>query len=123
MLFQGSAIPLMSCVLDGSVWQFSSINWHGLLEKDSVAKFVMLPSSRDDEVMFEIPFMAALLRQRDKYATRSTFPDSESFDSLKVDNIRRSFRVPVLMVGGTSMLSLCVRQLKRSLGRQRSPLA
>ena len=62
----------MSCVVDGSVWQFSSINWHGLLEKDSVANFVMLPSSREDEVMLEIPFMAALLRQRDKYATRST---------------------------------------------------
>ena len=62
----------MSRVVDGSVWQFSSINWHGLLEKGSVGNFFMLPSSREDEVMFEIPFMAALLRQRDKYATRST---------------------------------------------------
>ena len=28
-------------VVDCSVWQFSSINWHGLLEKNSVANFVM----------------------------------------------------------------------------------
>ena len=67
-------MPLMSCVVEGSVWQFSSINWHGLLEKDSVAYFVMLPSSREDEVMLEIPLkiLSALLRQRDKYGTRST---------------------------------------------------
>ena len=64
----------MSCVVDGSVWQLSSINWHGLLEEDSVANFVMLPSSREDEVILEIPLkiLAGLLHLRDKYATRST---------------------------------------------------
>ena len=54
--------------------KFSSINWQGLLETDSVTNFVILPSSREDEVTHEIPLniLAALFRQRDKYAKRST---------------------------------------------------
>ena len=29
----------------------SSINWHGLHEEDSVANFVVLPNSQEDEAM------------------------------------------------------------------------
>ena len=63
----------------------SSIKEQGLLENDSVAHFVMLPSSCGNEVMLERPLkiFAALLRQRDKYATRSTW-----LDAMKVDNIK-----------------------------------
>ena len=52
--------------------KFSSINWQRLLETDFLTNFVILPSSREDEVTHEIPLnmLAALLRQRDKYAKR-----------------------------------------------------
>ena len=48
----------------------SPINSHGLLEEDSVANFVTLPSYHEDEAILEIPLkiLAALHRRRDKYA-------------------------------------------------------
>ena len=56
----------MRCIVDGSVLQIFSINWQGLLQTDSVTNFVILPSSREDEVTHEIHLniLAALLRQR-----------------------------------------------------------
>ena len=59
--------------------KFSSINWQGLLETDSITNFVIFPSSREDEVTHEMPLniLAALHRQRDKYAKEIDFTDSD----------------------------------------------
>ena len=46
----------------------------------------MLPSSREDEPMLgrHLNIFAALLRQRDKYATRSTWLAQKALSSMKV---------------------------------------
>ena len=53
----------------------SSINWHELLEEDLVANFFVLPNYHEDETMHGRPLniLTALLRRRDKFATRSTW--------------------------------------------------
>ena len=53
----------------------SLINWHGLLEKDPVTNFVLLPYYLEDEAMLggTLNILTALFRRRDKFATRSTW--------------------------------------------------
>ena len=84
----------------------SSINWHGLLEKDPVTNFVLLPYYLEDEAMLgrTLNILTALFRRRDKFATRSTRLAQKVLSGMKVVT-------PRLILHHASIGSRCLPRL------------